>query len=398
LNFSRRFKGPKGRNGGRDYMTGRNGKDILVNVPCGTVVRCDDSGIVLADLMAPGMKYVAAVGARGGLGNGSKHSSLHRNSTAMFGHAPGGMGEEKFVSLELRMIADVALVGAPNAGKSSLLAALSKTTPKIASYPFTTLRPHVGACFFSSRESEATIRIADIPGLIEGASEGKGLGTDFLRHVERCKTLVFMLDAGPGYSGVSTAAADLQMLIKEVASWKEGMMVDRPRFVFANKLDEYETEAEKAAVMKTLENCGMDVIGGSVHEGDGLARVALKMRQITQSYDLTYSALTAPAEPWTRPKALAPAIEEEDENDDEEEDDEEVYEDEDDDDDDDDEEDDVDDDDDEDRPASKPRKYRPISDLEDAPVAPENEKYEVFEDADDSRAEDFWKMQQRRNL
>ena len=180
------FRGGRGEHGQGSNCTGRDGNDALVKVPVGTLIK-DEEGRLLCDLSEPGQKYMAARGGKGGLGN--QHFATPRNQAPRKAY-PGQVGEEKTLYLELRLVADVGLVGYPNAGKSSLLAAITRAHPRVADYPFTTMEPILGIV----PVAETSFVMADVPGLIEGAAQGKGLGLRFLRHVERTRTLLFVVD------------------------------------------------------------------------------------------------------------------------------------------------------------------------------------------------------------
>ncbi len=246
-----------------DLRTGSIGGDIELAVPDGTVVSTPD-GELLADLVGAGTRYVAAAGGRGGLGNAALSSSRRR--------APGfallGLdGETVDVVLELKTVADVGLVGFPSAGKSSLVAAMSAARPKIADYPFTTLVPNLGVV----RAGEVVFTVADVPGLIPGASTGKGLGLDFLRHVERCAALVHVLDCAtlePGRDPIS----DLDTISAELAAYDAATgsdLAERPALVALNKLDVPEGRELAAMVRPMLEERGYAVheISAATHEG-----------------------------------------------------------------------------------------------------------------------------------
>ena len=186
--YQQHFKAPRGINGMGRCKTGASGDDLVIKVPVGTEIVADDKVTVLADLMHDGQTYLAARGGQGGRGNDSFKSSTNQAPERA---DPGEPGEELWVWLRLKLIADVGLVGLPNAGKSTFLTALTRARPKIADYPFTTLHPNLGVATVDGRE----VLLADIPGLIEGASEGTGLGTHFLKHVERCSVLIHLIDA-----------------------------------------------------------------------------------------------------------------------------------------------------------------------------------------------------------
>ena len=215
-------RGGNGTHGQGRARHGARGDDAIVKVPEGTVVK-DRDGAVLADLMREGDRWLAAEGGRGGRGN-ARFLSNKRRAPAFA--EQGEVGEERWLNLELKLMADVALVGFPNAGKSTLISRISAAKPKIADYPFTTLEPHLGVV----RYDDAEFVVADIPGLIEGASEGKGLGHRFLRHVERARVLVVLLDL--------TADAEEQerVLLRELGNYRPELL-ERPRVVVGSKAD-----------------------------------------------------------------------------------------------------------------------------------------------------------------
>lgn len=215
---------------------GRRGKDLVVDVPCGTRATDLETGLVVADIMKPGEQVVVAKGGAGGFGNIHFKTSVNQAPTE---HTPGGEPEERRLHLELRTIADAGLLGFPNAGKSSLLNVLSNATPKVASYPFTTLTPMVGTIEYADY---AQIRMADVPGIIEGAAKGVGLGLAFLKHLERSHVLVYMIDM----AGTDNRKPwdDYEVLHREIAEYSADMAA-RPCIVVANKLD-------RAAARKNL--------------------------------------------------------------------------------------------------------------------------------------------------
>ena len=220
--------------GGRCF--GRRGKDLVVDVPCGTLVTDAETGLLVADITTPGQKVIVAKGGAGGFGNVHFKSSVNQAPTE---HTPGGAAEERRLKLELKTIADAGLLGFPNAGKSSLLTRLSRATPKVASYPFTTINPIVGTVEYPDF---AQIRMADVPGIIEGASRGVGLGLAFLKHLERSRVLVYVLDM----AGTDNRKPwdDYAILSKEIAEYNTELPA-RPFLVLANKMD-------KAAARKNL--------------------------------------------------------------------------------------------------------------------------------------------------
>ncbi len=215
-----------GRHGEGDLRHGRRGEDLVLPVPLGTIVR-DESETVVADLVEPGQRVEAVPGGRGGLGNaafvnpGNKAPSIAEQ---------GEYGREYWFTLEMKLLADAALVGFPNAGKSTFIAKVSAAQPKIADYPFTTLEPNLGVVSFDGRE----MVIADIPGLIEGAAQGRGLGHEFLRHTERARVLVYLLDPSPTQE--HDPSSQLEILRQEIGEYSEEL-AQRPSIVLLNKSD-----------------------------------------------------------------------------------------------------------------------------------------------------------------
>ena len=228
LFYSPRLVAEEGDAGRGQQMHGRNGADLVVHVPCGTLVFDEETGELRGDITGDGQELVVARGGAGGIGNIHFKSSTHQAPTEF---TPGGEGEEFRLRLELKVIAEVGLVGFPNAGKSSLLAALSAARPRIAAYPFTTLNPIIGTAVF---DDFSQIRIADIPGIVEGAHTGVGLGLDFLRHLSRAKALLFVVDAA-GVDG-RTPWDDYRALRREMRLFDPALL-KRPILLVANKMD-----------------------------------------------------------------------------------------------------------------------------------------------------------------
>ena len=220
-------KADSGKHGSGKRRHGANGSSELVNVPVGTLVK-DSDGNVLADLSKTGAKWLAAAGGRGGKGNAR---FLNNRRRAPSFAEQGEDGEEQWLNLELKLLADVALVGFPNVGKSTLISRVSAAKPRIADYPFTTLVPNLGVVKGSE---EFEMVIADIPGLIEGAADGKGLGHQFLRHVERARVLAILLDLSP-YDG-REVSSQLEILLNELKNYKPELL-DRPRLLISSKAD-----------------------------------------------------------------------------------------------------------------------------------------------------------------
>ncbi|MBM9602769.1 GTPase ObgE [Desulfopila inferna] len=223
--FRSHFKAERGMHGQGKNMHGRKGKDCIVTVPVGSVIKDAESNDILADLVHEGDRFIAAEGGSGGLGN--SHFASGSNRTPRFA-TKGKEGEERWLKIELKLIADVGLVGLPNAGKSTLLSKLSAANPKIADYPFTTLEPQLGVLHLPYHKS---CIIADIPGLIEGASEGVGLGHIFLRHIERTKILLHVIDASQ-----ENAVPDFKIINAELENYKEELL-QRKHLVVLNKSD-----------------------------------------------------------------------------------------------------------------------------------------------------------------
>ena len=249
-------------------MFGKRGKDLVVPVPLGTEVYDAETGLLVADVSEPGQRVVVAKGGAGGFGNVHFKSSVNQAPTE---HTPGGQSEERRLRLELKTIADAGLLGFPNAGKSSLLAALSSATPKIAAYPFTTLNPIVGTVVY---DDYAKVRIADVPGIIEGAAKGVGLGLAFLRHLERAKVLVYVIDlAGTDNREPWT---DYEVLKKEIDEYSADL-AERPSLVVANKLD---TEAARENLARFKKETGVDPICVSCATREGLDDFKAKLRAL----------------------------------------------------------------------------------------------------------------------
>ena len=221
----RRFKADRGEQGGSNNCHGKDAKDIVIAVPCGTLVYAD--GELLADLQEPALRVCVARGGRGGLGN--QHFATSTRQTPRFAQH-GEPGEERQLDLQLKLLADAGIVGAPNAGKSTLLAAVSSARPKIADYPFTTVEPQLGVVRI---DVDANFVLVDVPGLIEGASKGIGLGDKFLRHVERCLVLVHLVD---GAVPPEEALHQLAMIERELTAWSP-LLAKKQRIVAVSKQD-----------------------------------------------------------------------------------------------------------------------------------------------------------------
>ena len=302
LNYHRspHRKSEHGQPGQGDHKAGTSGSEMLLPVPVGTVVK-DSSGNELIDLNEHGMRYVIGQGGQGGLGN----AALANNKRKAPGFALlGTPGFEGDIQLELKVVADVAFVGYPSAGKSSLVAAMSAAKPKIADYPFTTLHPNLGVV--ESQETRYTV--ADVPGLIEGASEGKGLGLEFLRHVERCSALLHVLDCGtldPGRDPIS----DLDIILTELAAYPvpEGQLplLERPQIIALNKTDVPEGRDLADMIKPDLEARGYRVFEVSAVSRAGLRELSFALAELVEA-DRVVKAAAEAAKPRIviRPRAV----------------------------------------------------------------------------------------------
>ena len=264
-------KATSGSQGYGDRKDGTYGEDLILPVPNGTVI-FDDKGNQLADLIGVGSTFLAAQGGHGGLGNLALSSSKRRApGFALLGEP----GEERTLYLELKSVADIALVGYPSAGKSSLIAAISAARPKIADYPFTTLVPNLGVV----QAGDTRFTVADVPGLIPGASQGKGLGLEFLRHVERCVALVHVLDCGTLETD-RNPITDLEIIEEELAQY--GGLEDRVRIVGLNKIDLPDGQAMADMVAQTLRDKGYEVYPVSAASRAGLTELLYAMSRLVQ--------------------------------------------------------------------------------------------------------------------
>lgn len=228
--FKRHFKAPHGENGGKQRSTGAQGEDVYIDVPLGTVVKDSDTGKQIVEITEDGQKEVICEGGKGGLGNWHFKSSTRQ--TPRYAQ-PGIEGEERNITLEMKVLADVGLVGFPNAGKSTLLSVITAAKPKIADYEFTTLKPNLGIVEYHGYKSFV---MADIPGIIEGAAEGKGLGYRFLRHIERNSILLFLIPADS-----KDISAEYDILLKELREYNP-QLLDKDRLVAISKADMLDDE------------------------------------------------------------------------------------------------------------------------------------------------------------
>lgn len=239
LKYQKHIKADHGQTGGKSRSSGKQGKDIIIDVPLGTVAKNAETGEKIAEIVEDGQEVILLPGGMGGLGN--HHFKTSTNQAPDYSQ-PGIPGQEMWVVLELKLLADVGLVGFPNAGKSTLLSVVSAAKPEIGDYPFTTLVPNLGVVSYRDYQSFV---MADIPGIIEGAAEGKGLGLRFLRHIERNSILLFLIDGS-----VEDPALEYQTLLKELEKYNPELL-DKNRILAVSKLDLIDKKQEKA-IAKTL--------------------------------------------------------------------------------------------------------------------------------------------------
>lgn len=259
--YKKNYKAQAGEDGGTANCSGKNGENLIIKVPLGTMVKDETTGVVLVDMIKHGQRRIIAKGGRGGKGN--QHFATPTRQIPNFAKA-GDIGEEYSLILEMKVIADVGLIGFPNVGKSTILSMVSAAKPKIANYHFTTLIPNLGVVKIEQGKSFV---IADIPGLIEGASEGVGLGHEFLRHVERTKLLVHVVDVSE--SEGRDAINDFETINQELLKYNE-LLASRPQIVAANKMDIPGSEDKYASFKTELESRGYKVFGISAATNKGL--------------------------------------------------------------------------------------------------------------------------------
>ncbi len=244
--FNPEYKAERGRHGEGSNKTGREGDDITLKVPVGTIVYDEETGDKVWDFSRPDERIVIAHGGHGGRGNARFATSTHQ---APREHEEGRPGEERVFRLELKLLADVGLVGYPNVGKSTLISRISAARPKIADYPFTTLQPNLGVVAVGDQKEEISFVVADIPGLIEGAHEGAGLGTQFLRHIERTRLLVHLVDVSDA-SGRPDVVKDVEVILGELDSFG-AHLAEKPVIMVASKID----AANKTKLAKLKQYC-----------------------------------------------------------------------------------------------------------------------------------------------
>ena len=262
--FQQHHKAERGENGSGQNRTGRGGEDLFLKVPVGTQVFEEDNKTLIYDFDKEGEEFVAANGGKGGLGNTRFKSSTNRAPKKF---TKGVFGEEYVIWLQLKTIADVGIVGLPNAGKSSLLGAITNATPKIANYKFTTLNPNLGVATYDDKE----ITLADIPGLVEGAHEGIGLGIQFLKHIERCKTLMHLIDITN-----EDLENTYQQVKNELGSYSKELL-NKKEIIVLNKTDLLDGDTVKEIVKNFSKNKSSEVVTLSTIEKDSVSKIKAKL-------------------------------------------------------------------------------------------------------------------------
>ena len=262
--FQQHHKGERGENGSGQNRTGRGGNDLFLKVPIGTQVFEEDNKTLIFDFKKEGEEFVVAKGGKGGLGNTRFKSSTNRAPKKF---TKGAIGEEYVIYLQLKTIADVGIVGLPNAGKSSLLASITNAKPKIANYKFTTLNPNLGVATYDNKE----ITLADIPGLVEGAHEGVGLGIQFLKHIERCKTLMHLIDITD-----ENIENTYQQVKKELGSYSKEIL-GKKEIIVLNKIDLLDKEKINEIVKKFSKGKDSEVVTLSTLDKKSISKIKAKL-------------------------------------------------------------------------------------------------------------------------
>ncbi len=274
FHYKRHYRAERGQHGRGKKQTGRSGEDLVIPVPVGTEIYDAETGVLIADLKQPGQKIVVAKGGRGGRGNA--HFATPTNQAPRYAE-PGEEGEERWILLKLKLLADVGLVGYPNVGKSTFISAVTNARPEIAPYPFTTLTPHLGTV---KLEEGSSFVIADIPGLIEGASVGKGLGIKFLKHIERTRIILHMLDISEGME-YNLLMEKYGTIRRELEKFKKDL-AEKPEIIVLNKIDTL-TPEERAGLDETVkllsEATGREVFTISAVTGEGVKEVLYRLKE-----------------------------------------------------------------------------------------------------------------------
>ena len=262
--YQQHHKAQRGENGSGQNRSGKSGKDLILKVPLGTQIFEEDNKTLLYDFTKIGEEFIAASGGKGGLGNTRFKSSTNRAPKKF---TKGAIGEEFTIWLQLKTIADIGIIGLPNAGKSSLLAAITNATPKIANYEFTTLNPNLGVASYDNRE----ITIADIPGLIEGAHEGTGLGTKFLKHIERCKSILHLIDITN--ENLNKSYNQVKNELKNYSN----QLIKKKELIILNKTDLMNEETTKKIVKEFSKNKNCEVLTLSTIKKESISKIKAKL-------------------------------------------------------------------------------------------------------------------------
>ena len=262
--YQQHHKAKRGENGMGQNRTGRSGEDLILKVPLGTQVFEEDNKTLIYDFTKPGEKFVAATGGKGGLGNTRFKSSTNRAPRKF---TKGTIGEEFTIWLQLKTIADIGIIGLPNAGKSSLLASITNASPKIANYQFTTLNPNLGVASYDDKE----ITIADIPGLIEGAHEGTGLGVQFLKHIERCKTILHLIDIT-----VNNIEKAYTQVKTELLSYSPDL-INKKELIVLNKIDLVEEKIAKEIANDFSKKINREILLLSTIDKNSVSKIKSKL-------------------------------------------------------------------------------------------------------------------------
>jgi len=274
--FNPEYKAERGRHGEGSNKTGREGANVVLKVPVGTIVYDETTGERVHDFSRADDRIVVARGGRGGRGNAQFATATHQ---APREHEQGYPGEERVLRLELKLLADVGLVGYPNAGKSTLISRISAARPKIADYPFTTLEPNLGVVVVGEPPDDISFVVADIPGLIEGASEGAGLGTQFLKHIERTRLLAHLVDVSDS-SGRPDPVQDYEVIARELASFSGGLE-SKPTIVIASKMDAVNKD-KLAKLKRYCKRKKLELFPISAVTGDGIEELKRAMAERVQ--------------------------------------------------------------------------------------------------------------------
>ena len=285
LRYQKQYKAGRGEHGMGKDQHGRRGEDRIIKVPVGTIIRDAGTGELLEDLKTPGEQIVVAAGGRGGKGNAHFVSSTNRSPRFA---QPGEPGEDRELAIELRLLADVGIIGLPNAGKSTLISVISAVRPKIADYPFTTLVPNLGVVGYDEAKSFV---VADIPGLIEGAHQGQGLGHKFLRHVTRTSLLIHLLDASKIED--DDPLTDWRIINRELELF-DPELAEKPQLVVANKIDLPEAREKAKVLEKKLPKRFQPLLAISAATGEGVRslvqKVGARLEELKQQSDRTRDA------------------------------------------------------------------------------------------------------------